>query len=61
MIDTAVFISIAFIGVYPLDNVLSIMLGQYVFKLAIAALDTPIVYLIVWRVRSSRRRSIMPA
>ncbi|SER49325.1 queuosine precursor transporter [Natrinema salaciae] len=60
-IDTVIFVSIAFAvapavlgvgAVLPLDLVLSLMVGQYLLKLAIAVLDTPIVYAIVSFVRS---------
>ena len=43
-IDTVIFITIAFAGVEGYD-LISLMIGQYVVKLAIAALDTPFVYL----------------
>jgi len=51
-----VFISVAFVlaptilGIgdgLPLSAVAGLILGQYVLKLAIALLDTPLVYLIV--------------
>ncbi|MFW5795390.1 MAG: queuosine precursor transporter [Bacillota bacterium] len=45
MIDTVIFIFIAFYGSgLP---ILSMMIGQYILKLIIALLDTPIVYLAV--------------
>ncbi len=47
-IDTVLFASIAFIGVVPFEQVLDIIIGQYVIKLFIALLDTPICYLGVW-------------
>jgi uncharacterized integral membrane protein (TIGR00697 family) len=47
-VDTCIFITIAFHGVVPLWPTI---LGQYVFKLLIAAVDTPIVYLAVRQVR----------
>ncbi|MFC6766742.1 queuosine precursor transporter [Natrinema soli] len=60
-IDTVIFVSVAFavapaalgVGVVlPTDVILSLMVGQYLLKLAIALLDTPIVYAIVSLVRS---------
>lgn len=45
MIDTIIFITIAFYGVVP--DLLSLMIGQYVIKLIIAVLDTPFIYLAV--------------
>lgn len=44
-IDTAIFIPIAFYGIM---DVVPLMIGQYVVKLLIAAIDTPFMYGIVW-------------
>lgn len=43
-LDSAIFVSVAFLGVFP---VLPVIFGQWLVKLAIAALDTPVVYLVV--------------
>ncbi|QCS43857.1 queuosine precursor transporter [Natrinema versiforme] len=60
-IDTVIFVSVAFAiapavlgvgAVLPTHIILSLMVGQYVLKLAIALLDTPVVYAIVSFVRS---------
>ncbi|MDG5819543.1 queuosine precursor transporter [Natronococcus sp. A-GB7] len=60
-IDTVIFVSIAFaiapavlgVGeVLPLEVLAALALGQYLLKLAIAVLDTPIVYAVVALVRS---------
>lgn len=49
MIDTVVFITIAFYGTgAPL---LQMIIGQYLIKLIIAACDTPLVYLLVSYIR----------
>lgn len=45
LIDSILFISIAFYGSMP---ILPLIIGQWVIKLTIAALDTPVVYLVVW-------------
>lgn len=50
MIDTAIFITIAFIGTVP--NILTMILSQYVVKAAYALLDTPFFYLLT---REDRR------
>lgn len=42
-IDTSIFITFAFYGVVP--NIIWMVISQYVIKLFIAALDTPIFYL----------------
>ncbi len=60
-IDTVIFVSIAFaiapailgVGeVLPLEVLAALAVGQYLLKLAIAVLDTPIVYAVVALVRS---------
>ncbi|SDQ19057.1 queuosine precursor transporter [Natronobacterium texcoconense] len=60
-IDTVIFVAIAFaiapallgVGVVlPLEEIAALMIGQYLLKLAIAVVDTPIVYAIVALVRS---------
>lgn len=43
-IDTAIFISLAFWGVYPADVFFSILITTYLFKAAVALLDTPFMY-----------------
>lgn len=42
LVDTILFISIAFYGLFPVGE---LILGQYLVKLLIALLDTPFVYL----------------
>ena len=44
MFDTVIYISIAFIGTVP--NILELMVVQYALKFIMAALDTPIFYLL---------------
>lgn len=43
MIDTAIFITVAFYGTVP--NIFAMVLSQYVIKVVYAALDTPFFYL----------------
>lgn len=43
-VDTCIFITIAFYGTFP---IVEAILGQYLLKLVIAVLDTPLVYLAV--------------
>lgn len=45
LIDSVVFSSIAFIGVFPLPVVLEIATSTYFLKIIVAALDTPFIYL----------------
>ncbi len=51
LIDSTVFVTVAFYGVMPVTD---IIIGQWVAKIAIAALDTPVVYLAVSMMRNSR-------
>lgn len=46
LIDTIIFIPVAFIGIFPFGIVLEIFITTYVVKVIVAALDTPFVYLI---------------
>ena len=50
-IDTIIFITIAFWGIFPLRQLLFLVLGKYLIKLGIAILDTPVIYLVVAVVR----------
>ena len=43
-IDTVIFVSIAFYGTVPISIFFSLLWGQYLIKLVIAAIDTPLVY-----------------
>jgi uncharacterized integral membrane protein (TIGR00697 family) len=54
LLDSVVFITIAFYGAMPLAP---LILGQWVVKVGIAALDTPLVYLLVYLLR----RRLAPA
>ncbi|WP_153730603.1 queuosine precursor transporter [Sporosarcina obsidiansis] len=47
LVDTVIFIAIAFYGTMPLSALLGLILTQYVFKFVVAILDTPLVYLLV--------------
>ena len=44
-VDTVIFTTLAFWGVYPMNVFLSIMLTTYLFKAVVALLDTPFIYL----------------
>ena len=45
LIDTVLFTTLAFWGVYPRNVFLSILITTYVFKAVVALLDTPFMYL----------------
>ena len=49
LIDSILFISIAFYGSMP---ILPLIIGQWIIKFAIAAVDTPVVYLVVWLLKN---------
>jgi len=48
LIDTAVFVGIAFIGVFPRSVLIELFWTTYLLKFIVAALDTPLVYLAKW-------------
>jgi hypothetical protein len=60
LIDTVLFITIAFYGIFPLDAVMAMIAGQYVLKLAIAVVDTPFMYIAVytWRSLGTETRAV---
>jgi queuosine precursor transporter len=47
LIDTTVFIFVAFYGTMPISALIGLVLTQYAFKFTVALLDTPLVYLFV--------------
>jgi uncharacterized integral membrane protein (TIGR00697 family) len=50
-LDTGLFITIAFWGTVPNNILVNMLITQYIIKLAIAALDTPFCYLMVYFLR----------
>lgn len=55
LIDTTLFITIAFYGVMPIGALVGLIATQYVFKMVVAIIDTPLVYLLV---RIAKRKDI---
>ena len=51
LLDTAIFISIAFYGTMPTAALLQMIVFQYIAKTVIAGIDTPISYLLVNQLR----------
>ncbi|MGE4194460.1 MAG: queuosine precursor transporter [Pseudodesulfovibrio sp.] len=45
LLDSAIFCVIAFWGVFPMEVFVEILLSTYLIKVAVAALDTPFIYL----------------
>ena len=59
-VDTLVFTTLAFAGAVPVAAFFPLVFGRYFAKLLIAALDTPVFYLLTYRQQSvdfGRRRS----
>jgi len=46
-LDTGIFITVAFWGLVPTGILANMLVSQYIIKLAIAACDTPLCYLLV--------------
>ena len=43
-VDTVIFVTIAFVGTYPTDVFISILVTTYLFKAIVALIDTPFIY-----------------
>ena len=56
-IDTLIFILIAFYGVIPNDVLLAAIVGQFLFKLIVAVIDTPLVYLLVYWLKQPKNEA----
>lgn len=54
LVDTSIFITIAFWGVVPPEAMFGMIVAQYIAKMIIALIDTPIVYLFVKIARSRK-------
>lgn len=50
-IDTVLFISMAFLGVMPIGVVLQLMVTQFIFKLGIEIVFTPLTYIIIAKIK----------
>lgn len=55
LVDSAIFIFIAFAGTMPVGSLVTMFFNQWIIKLILAALDTPFVYLGVKWVRNSEQ------
>lgn len=60
-VDTSIFIVIAFIGTVPAEILISMIFMQYIAKIIIVLIDTPIVYLLVALARKQlgKERALM--
>jgi len=52
--DSFIFITIAFYGIMP---IWPLILGQWAIKCAIAVLDTPLIYLVIWFIKRNGPQS----
>ena len=48
LIDTTLVISILFVGVWDTNQILSAIIDGWIFKMLIALLDTPIIYVVIY-------------
>ncbi len=55
VIDSIIFITIAFYGLMP---IIPLIAGQVLVKVIIAFMDTPIVYFLVWLIRRPGRQAV---
>jgi len=54
-VDTALFLGIAFLGVLPPDLLLSVFISNYIFKVGVEALFTPVTYRVTNFLKRSER------
>lgn len=57
-VDTIVFYVIAFFGLIPNSALISLLIGNYLLKIFLAAVDTPIVYILVKWARGSGENAV---
>ncbi|WP_067839458.1 queuosine precursor transporter [Amphibacillus sediminis] len=58
LIDTSIFIVVAFLGVVPNHVLIGMIVTQYLFKFLVAIVDTPFVYLLVGIARKEKPSSL---
>ncbi|MCJ8007100.1 queuosine precursor transporter [Lederbergia wuyishanensis] len=58
LIDTTIFITIAFYGMMPNAVLVTLIITQYIFKFFAAILTTPIVYLLVHLIRKKESMTV---
>ncbi len=56
--DTILFITIAFAGLMPLNQLFTLMLAQYLFKVAYEVVATPVTYFVVFKVKRVERLDV---
>jgi uncharacterized integral membrane protein (TIGR00697 family) len=58
LVDTSLFLTIAFIGTMPISALLALIVSQYVFKFVVTIFETPLVYGLVALCRKTDRQGI---
>ncbi|MGD8192403.1 queuosine precursor transporter [Brevibacillus ginsengisoli] len=58
LLDTSIFITIAFYGTMPAAALFQMIFFQYIVKTVIAGIDTPISYLLVNQLKSGDRKKV---
>ena len=56
--DTVLFFTIAFAFIMPMDVIIKLIIGDYLVKLTLALLDTPIFYLVAIRFKKVTSKNI---
>ncbi len=54
LLDSVIFVSVAFLGVLPWSVFIQVLLTTYFVKWVIAAFDTPFIYLALWWTKEGR-------
>jgi len=57
-IDTIIFVIVAFYGVYNNSELWDMIWMTYIIKLGVAVLDTPLIYLIVWKLKEIEKENL---
>ncbi len=58
LLDTTVVVMILFFGIWTSGEIMTVILSSYLYKLLIAVLDTPLMYLGSWWLRDIKEESI---
>lgn len=56
LVDTTVFITVAFYGTMPTSALLALIATQYIFKVFVAIIDTPLVYFLVMKTKAAAKK-----
>jgi uncharacterized integral membrane protein (TIGR00697 family) len=58
LVDTVVFVCIAFLGVWPADLLMSIIISNYLFKTGVEAAATPLTYRLVGFLKRAENQDV---